>query len=176
METPVTDTTKLPFDFEAFACTVFCAFVSHGDNNEAAMRSALTEAGFDALLAKSDRADALEAENARLRELVFACYAGLGGECDLPEPWLDALSHAGHGEPFSVEGLLPFTSSQRVELAALKARIEGLVEKWRSELITVPPPPNGGSAKSYNCALTATANELAALLPADGEGRADGCR
>lgn len=61
METPVTDTTKLPFDFEAFACTVFCAFVSHGDNNEAAMRSALTEAGFDALLAKSDRADALEA-------------------------------------------------------------------------------------------------------------------
>lgn len=47
-------------------------------------------------------------EIARLRELAATCYAGLGAECNLPEPWLKALSAAANGEPFSTDGLLPF--------------------------------------------------------------------
>ena len=45
----------------------------------------------------------------RLRELAATCYAGLGAELDLPEPWLDALLAASEGKEFTVEGLLPFT-------------------------------------------------------------------
>ena len=51
------------------------------------------------------------AEIERLRELASTCYAGLGAECNLPEAWLDALSAAASGEPFSTEGLLPFTAA-----------------------------------------------------------------
>ena len=49
---------------------------------------------------------------AALRELAATCYAGLGAEHDLPEAWLDALSDAAAGRPFSVEGLLPYTASR----------------------------------------------------------------
>ncbi len=47
----------------------------------------------------------------RLRGLAATCYAGLGAECNLPEQWLDTLNAAANGEPFSTEGLLPFTLS-----------------------------------------------------------------
>lgn len=54
----------------------------------------------------------------RLRNLAGTCYAGLGAECNLPEPWLDALSAAANGEPFSTDGLLPFTLSTPSALPA----------------------------------------------------------
>lgn len=47
----------------------------------------------------------------RLRELAATCYVGLGSEYDLPEKWLDALNAAANGEPFSVDGLLPFVAN-----------------------------------------------------------------
>lgn len=50
----------------------------------------------------------LIAERDRLRALACTVYAGLGAECNLPEPWLDTLLAASCGEPFSVDGLLPF--------------------------------------------------------------------
>lgn len=56
---------------------------------------------------------ALIAERDRLRDLAATVYAGLGAECDLPEPWLDALLAASEGKPFSTEGLLPFVSQPR---------------------------------------------------------------
>lgn len=42
--------------------------------------------------------------------------------------------------------------------------VESLPAKWRSELIDLPPAPHGSPAKSYNCALTACADELEAAL------------
>lgn len=64
----------------------------------------------DAILTGTGILKAPEAgEVARLRELAATCYAGLGGECNLPENWLDALNNAANGEPFSTEGLLPYT-------------------------------------------------------------------
>ena len=56
--------------------------------------------------------ESAQAELKRLRDLAAICYAGLGAECNLPEPWLDALSAAANGEPFSAEGLLPFVVSK----------------------------------------------------------------
>lgn len=51
---------------------------------------------------------ALRSQIHQLRSLASACYAGLGAECNLPEPWLDALSAAANGKPFDTDGLLPF--------------------------------------------------------------------
>ena len=63
-----------------------------------------------------DRIAQLEAERDKLRELAATCYAGLGGECDLPESWLDALNNAASGEAFTTDGLLPFVSPIQAEL------------------------------------------------------------
>ena len=63
-----------------------------------------------------DRIARLEAERDKLRELAATCYAGLGGECDLPESWLDALNNAASGEAFTTDGLLPFVSPIQAEL------------------------------------------------------------
>jgi len=52
----------------------------------------------------------------RLRQLAATCYAGLGAECNLPEPWLDALLNAAEGRSFSTDGLLPFTADRPHEL------------------------------------------------------------
>lgn len=52
--------------------------------------------------------DALQQEVERLRNLASTCYAGLGGECNLPERWLDVLDAASRGEEFTTDGLLPF--------------------------------------------------------------------
>lgn len=73
-------------------------------------------------------------------------------------------------EYFTAEQMRAYAQPYADRLAALEAGMRGLVAKWRSELVAVPPPPNGGSAKSYNCALTAAADELSFLLnrPADG--------
>jgi len=71
-----------------------------------------------AALAAPVPASPVSDEVTRLRELAAVCYAGLGGECDLPEPWLDALLEAAEGRPFTTEGLLPFTSP--VSAAALR--------------------------------------------------------
>lgn len=60
-------------------------------------------------MAAIDELRDLIAERDRLRELAAVCYAGLGGECNLPDAWLDALSCAAHGQPFTTDGLLPFT-------------------------------------------------------------------
>lgn len=58
------------------------------------------------------------AEIERLRALAATCYAGLGGECDLPVIWLDALNDAANGDPFDTDGLLPYTSAIRAQLVA----------------------------------------------------------
>lgn len=50
-----------------------------------------------------------ESEIAALRDLAATCYAGLGAEHNLPEAWLDALSAASEGHPFTTEGLLPYS-------------------------------------------------------------------
>ena len=63
-------------------------------------------------------------------ELAAACYAGLGAECNLPESWLDALSAAANGEPFSAEGLLPFSAQESGELERLRAEVEAARSRW----------------------------------------------
>ena len=67
------------------------------------------------LLKAWDELDELRREVERLRELAATCYAGLGAACDLPEAWLDALNQAANGEPFSVDGLLPFSVSEEAD-------------------------------------------------------------
>jgi len=52
-----------------------------------------------------------------LRELAATCYAGLGTECNLPEAWLDALLAASNGEPFSTDGLLPYSAAPAAAVA-----------------------------------------------------------
>ena len=68
------------------------------------------------LRTQTDRIASLEAEKLKLQELAATCYAGLGGECDLPVIWLDALNDAANGDPFDLDGLLPYTSTMRAEL------------------------------------------------------------
>jgi len=58
------------------------------------------------------------AEIERLRALAATCYAGLGGECDLPVIWLDALNDAANGEAFDTDDLLPYASAIRAQLVA----------------------------------------------------------
>lgn len=48
----------------------------------------------------------LEAENRELRALAACCYQFVGCR-GMDEKWLDALSAASHGEPFSTDNLLP---------------------------------------------------------------------
>ena len=43
-----------------------------------------------------------------LRSFAATCYAGLGAECNLTGPWLDALLNASQGRSFSTDGLLPY--------------------------------------------------------------------
>lgn len=50
----------------------------------------------------------LNAERYRLRDLAGAVYAAIGGECNLPERWLDVLLAASMGEEFTLDGLLPY--------------------------------------------------------------------
>lgn len=54
----------------------------------------------------------LHAQVEALQGLAATCYAGLGAECNLPENWLDVFNAAANGEPFSTEGLLPYTAAQ----------------------------------------------------------------
>jgi hypothetical protein len=61
-----------------------------------------------AVIAKQAASPEVESEVLRLRQLAATCYAGLGGECNLPENWLDALNNAANGDPFETEDLLPF--------------------------------------------------------------------
>lgn len=78
---------------------------------EKASRLALERTGLmrlESVAALTERPNEVE----RLRELAAACYAGLGAECDLPERWLDALSAAANGQPFSTEGLLPYRAER----------------------------------------------------------------
>jgi hypothetical protein len=70
------------------------------------------------LHAKSDIAAELawrDLELDRLRELVLAVYVGPAAVHDLPEPWLDALIAAGHGEPFSTDELIPYNPTPTPE-------------------------------------------------------------
>lgn len=48
-----------------------------------------------------------DAEIVRLRALAGVAYAGLVGECDLPEAWADAFLAASEGKEFTTEGLIP---------------------------------------------------------------------
>jgi hypothetical protein len=56
-----------------------------------------------------------EGETEALRALAATAYAGLVGECNLPETWADAFWHASAGERFSVSDLLPFRSDGGAE-------------------------------------------------------------
>lgn len=48
----------------------------------------------------------------RHRELAAAAYAGICGEFDLPERWLDVFQRAAYGMPFTTDGLLPVTKGE----------------------------------------------------------------
>lgn len=71
-----------------------------------------------AIAALPSPANTGEGEIQRLRGLAATCYAGLGAECNLPEPWLDALNAAANGDPFSTDGLLPFVADRAAPTAA----------------------------------------------------------
>lgn len=78
----------------------------------------------------------------RLRGLAATCYAGLGAECDLPEQWLDVLNAAANGEPFSTEGLLPYTREQPSEDAE-GVEWDGRIEiEWSGPQREIPTPAN----------------------------------
>lgn len=93
---------------------------------EAAIREALDEAdaaGFRTALVPSSAAKELLAELDKLRALC-ACAYQLAGVVDAPLPWLDALSEAANGLPFSDDGLLPVGLEQLDEFGELHARCE----------------------------------------------------
>lgn len=66
-----------------------------------------------------DENDKMQVEIEKLRQLASTCYAGLGGECNLPEAWLDALNKAANGEDFSTEGLLPYQNQDAYRISLL---------------------------------------------------------
>jgi hypothetical protein len=67
------------------------------------------------------------AEIEALRELCGMAYQ-LAGVHDAPEKWLDALSNAAAGRPFSTDGLLPYWPQAVCEA---EARAEQLAEALR---------------------------------------------
>lgn len=86
---------------------------------------------------RAEQADAriaeLEAEVARLRSLA-ACAYQFAGAHDAPVAWLDALSAAANGEPFSDDGLLPYCGDTLDQIASLKAenaRLREDAERYR---------------------------------------------
>lgn len=75
------------------------------------------------------------AELDKLRGLC-ACAYQLAGAVDAPLPWLDALSEAANGLPFSDDGLLPVGLEQLDAFGELRARCEAgdaLLRELRSE-------------------------------------------
>src|SRR5690606_2767561 len=81
----------------------------------------------------------LQAEVEALRELCGMAYQ-LAGAHDAPEKWLDALSNAAAGRPFSTNGLLPYwpqavcdaevrARELEREIEALRAEVERLTQK-----------------------------------------------
>lgn len=66
-----------------------------------------------------DEKDKMQVEIEKLRQLASTCYAGLGGECNLPEAWLDVLNKAANGEDFSTEGLLPYQNQDAHRISLL---------------------------------------------------------
>jgi hypothetical protein len=70
----------------------------------------------------AERAFAAEDENERLRDLAGCAYQAMGVH-DAPVQWLDALSAAASGQPFSIEGLLPYAPET---VCAAEAEVERL--------------------------------------------------
>ncbi len=78
-----------------------------------------------ALLINLKRENArLLAENSRLEEICTICYAGLGGECDLPEVWLDVLFDPKAATRAQLDAMLPYSGRDfEMELANLRLAI-----------------------------------------------------
>lgn len=70
---------------------------------------------------------ARDAEIEALRDLCGAAYQ-LAGVHDAPEAWLDALSDAAEGRPFSAEGLLPYMPDAVCEAEARAERLAGALQ------------------------------------------------
>lgn len=102
-------------------------------------------------------------EVTRLRELAAACYAGLGTECKLPEPWLDALSSAAGGKAFTTDGLLPFFEAKADAVlddalyyapaiakkpmpVAYPRRVASHIYEYSPDVLVVFDPVDGGSS------------------------------
>ena len=71
------------------------------------------------------RAQRAEAEVQALRDLGGCAYQ-MAGIHDAPVAWLDALSNAASGRPFSTEGLLPYMPDLPEELEALRMEVSQL--------------------------------------------------
>jgi hypothetical protein len=67
----------------------------------------------------------LQAEIEALRDLCGMAYQ-LAGAHDAPEEWLDALSDAAAGRPFSTNGLLPYIPQRRIGADSPHTRREGM--------------------------------------------------
>ena len=106
------------------------------------------------------------AEIERLRELALCVYVGPAAVHDLPESWLDALSAAGHGEPFSCDGLIPYRAqpSGAVEDAA-RSKYEELIYAVASKF---PGETRYETALRYIREREAAANEGGAARLARG--------
>jgi len=73
------------------------------------------------------------AEVERLRELCGMAYQ-LAGVHDAPEKWLDALSNAASGRPFSTDGLLPYMPDAVCEAEVRALELEREIEALRAEV------------------------------------------
>jgi hypothetical protein len=124
-----------------------------------------------AVVALAAPASAQEAEIQQLRRLAWTCYAGLGGECNLPEPWLDALNAAAYGEPFSTEGLLPFiyqpsAAVQQGEVLT-EAQLGAIAYKGFDDYWT--EASNGKDSEAWEASAKAVRDALASAQPKTGE-------
>lgn len=99
----------------------------------------------ETLLTPADEKDKMQVEIDKLRQLAATCYAGLGGECNLPEAWLDALNKAASGEDFTCDGLLPYQhqdprAESKYVAVQWQARVIGY-ENWIN-IHSTPSEPN----------------------------------
>lgn len=97
----------------------------------------------------------LDGERDALRRLAMCAYQ-LAGAHDAPVTWLDALSAASVGEPFSTDGLLPYCGNTLDQIGALRAEAERLRETWTDESGNVWSPPTafayGKACEALNAA------------------------
>lgn len=78
----------------------------------------------------------VEANTEALRELCGMAYQ-LAGVHDAPEKWLDALSNAAAGRPFSTDGLLPYMPQAVCDAEARAERLEKALQDAATSMQTI---------------------------------------